>query len=54
VMMRQKRKPVGGDLVCPFANHVEAIRAVQKWFVEETRLGASCEDIQLKKTFQVK
>lgn len=27
------------DLITPFSNHVAAIRAVQKWFVEETRLG---------------
>ena len=34
------RRPVHRpDLVCPYKNHVEAIRTVQKWFVEETRLG---------------
>ena len=27
------------DLVCPFTNHVRAVRAIQRWFVEETRLG---------------
>ena len=27
------------DLIYPFSNHAEAINAIQKWFVEETRLG---------------
>ena len=27
------------DLVYPFSNHVEAINKIQRWFVEETRLG---------------
>ena len=27
------------DLICPFSNHVAAIRGIQRWFVEETRLG---------------
>ncbi|MBP5791397.1 MAG: glycoside hydrolase family 3 C-terminal domain-containing protein [Kiritimatiellae bacterium] len=33
---KPSRRP---DLVYPFKNHIEAIRTVQKWFVEETRLG---------------
>lgn len=28
-----------GELIYPFSNHGEAINKVQKWFVEETRLG---------------
>ena len=27
------------DLIYPFSNHVAAVNAIQKWFVEETRLG---------------
>ncbi len=27
------------DLIYPFRNHVRAIHAIQRWFVEETRLG---------------
>lgn len=27
------------DLVCPYSNHVAAVQAIQRWFVEETRLG---------------
>ena len=27
------------DLIYPFSNHVAAVRNVQRWFVEETRLG---------------
>ena len=27
------------DLIYPFRNHAEAINTIQKWFVEETRLG---------------
>ena len=27
------------DLIYPFANHVKAVNNIQRWFVEETRLG---------------
>ena len=27
------------DLIYPFSNHIAAIRNIQRWFVEETRLG---------------
>ncbi len=27
------------DLIYPFSNHVEAINTIQRWFIEETRLG---------------
>jgi len=27
------------ELIYPFSNHVAAVNAIQKWFVEETRLG---------------
>ena len=27
------------DLIYPFSNHVAAVRNIQRWFVEETRLG---------------
>lgn len=27
------------DLVYPFSNHVKALNSIQRWFVEETRLG---------------
>ena len=27
------------DLIYPFSNHVHAVNAIQRWFVEETRLG---------------
>jgi len=27
------------DLIYPFSNHVAAVRRIQRWFVEETRLG---------------
>ena len=27
------------ELMCPFSNHVAAVRDIQRWFVEETRLG---------------
>lgn len=26
-------------LLYPFSNHAEAVNTVQRWFVEETRLG---------------
>ena len=32
----RKRSP---ELIYPFSNHVEAINTIQRWFVEETRLG---------------
>ena len=32
----RKERP---ELVCPFSNHVAAVRNIQRWFVEETRLG---------------
>lgn len=31
------------ELVYPFANHVEALNKIQRWFVEETRLGIPVE-----------
>ena len=31
------------DLVYPFSNHVEALNTVQRWFVENTRLGIPVE-----------
>lgn len=31
------------DLIYPFSNHVNALRQIQKWFVEETRLGIPVE-----------
>lgn len=31
------------DLIYPFSNHVEALRKIQKFFVEETRLGIPVE-----------
>lgn len=27
------------DLICPYSNHVEAVNRIQRWFVENTRLG---------------
>ena len=27
------------ELIYPFSNHVKAINQIQKWFIEETRLG---------------
>ena len=32
----RKRSP---ELIYPFSNHAEAINTIQRWFVEETRLG---------------
>lgn len=31
------------DLIWPFSNHVRALRQIQQWFVEETRLGIPVE-----------
>ena len=31
------------DLIYPFSNHVEALNKVQKWFIENTRLGIPVE-----------
>jgi len=31
------------DLMYPFSSHVEAVNMIQKFFVEETRLGIPCE-----------
>ena len=31
------------DLIYPFSNHVKALHEVQRWFVEETRLGIPVE-----------
>ena len=31
------------DLIYPFSNHVEALRQIQQWFVENTRLGIPAE-----------
>jgi len=31
------------DYIYPFSNHVEAINAVQRWFIENTRLGIPVE-----------
>ena len=27
------------ELICPYSNHVAAVNAIQRWFVEKTRLG---------------
>jgi beta-glucosidase len=34
-----KRAPYVEELLYPFSNHAEAINTIQRWFVEETRLG---------------
>lgn len=31
------------DMIWPYANHVKTLHAIQKWFVEETRLGIPAE-----------
>lgn len=31
------------DMIYPYSNHVKALNAIQKWFVEETRLGIPVE-----------
>ena len=31
------------DLIVPFSNHVQALHEVQRWFVEQTRLGIPAE-----------
>lgn len=34
-----KKSALVPDLLYPFSNHAEAVNTVQRWFVEETRLG---------------